>query len=374
MKVITVTYNDVGISWGPAIHYLELWNCASSNSQAVQVTGIAPSWTARAPIVSPAFPLRQIRVPNIPLLRQVVYDAIVALSVIARSRADDVIYLRLSQFHAFSTLALYLMRRRLFVEVNGLLVDDAVSAKRGWLFRRFVRWQERALMRRATDIIAVSAGIARVIEASYAPRGRLQVFKNGVAGQFFTTTARGSDSSADRPTVIYVGTFTPWDGAGQIVALARRFPSVRFRMVGDGPGRAELERTGPDNVVFEGRVAYIELPALYARADAGIVLYEVRRHTRVELSSLKTLEYLASGLPVFSTNVQGQQFIVDLGCGILTNEATIFEDFARFVASLPSLRATALSKRAEIRRRCSWERVASQTVAMIHECGGSLPV
>ncbi len=372
MKVITITSNDLGISWGPAIHYLELWNSVAAGATGIGIAGVAPSWTTKAPIISPAFALRQIRVPNVRMLRQVIYDAFLAFAVIARSRAEDVIYLRLSQFHAFSALMLCVTRRTLFVEVNGLAVADAVSAKRGWLFRRFVRWQERLLMRRATGIIAVSAGIATFIEGSYAPRGALRVLKNGVAAQFFQSIPRGSEGAADAPVIVYVGTFTPWDGAPRIVELARQFPKVRFQMVGDGPGRAELQRIAPGNVVFTGRVAYADLPELYARADAGIVLYEVKRHERVELSSLKTLEYLASALPVFSTNVHGQQFIAELGCGSLTEAETIQEDFATFVASLPRLRATALSMRAEIRRRFSWEHVAMETVGMIRD--GKSPV
>ena len=367
MKVITITSNDLGMSWGPAIHYLELWNGVAAGAPGIGISGVAPSWTTKAPIVSPAFALRLIRVPNVPTLRQIIYDAFVAFAVIARSRAEDVIYVRLSQFHAFSTLMLYMMRRSLFVEVNGLAVDDAVSAKRGWLFRRFVGLQERLLMRRAAGIIAVSAGIATSIEGSYAPRGALRVLKNGVAGQFFESIPRGSESAADAPVIIYVGTFTPWDGADRVVELARQFPNVRFQMVGDGPGRAELQGIAPRNVVFTGRVAYADLPGLYARADAGIVLYEAKRHERVELSSLKTLEYLASALPVFSTNVHGQRFIAELGCGSLTDAETIQEDFATFIASLPRLRAAALSMRTEIRRRFSWEHVAMETVELIRD-------
>jgi hypothetical protein len=26
LKVLTITSNDLGLPWGPAIHYLELWN------------------------------------------------------------------------------------------------------------------------------------------------------------------------------------------------------------------------------------------------------------------------------------------------------------------------------------------------------------
>jgi glycosyltransferase involved in cell wall biosynthesis len=365
MKIITITYNDLGISYGPAIHFLELWNSVSAIGAGVEVEGLSPSWTARRPILAARFKLRQVRVPNVGTIRQVIYDWRVALRLLWQAAATDVIYLRLSQFHFFTTLVLKFKKNVTFLEVNGLLVDDAISANRGALFKSFVQWQERALMRRADGIVSVSKGISDVIRQAYRPAGALITLRNGVGEQFFDDLPSRRSNATGRPKVIYVGTFTPWDGAERLMDLAQAFPGVDFLLVGDGPGRLRLQRNAPPNVSFEGQVSYPELPRYYSQADAGVVLYEVKRHQRVELSSLKTLEYVASGLPVFSTNVPGQEFVAQLGCGVLASEEQLFADFQSFLGLLPVLRAKAQSAREEVRRRYSWENVADLTVQAV---------
>jgi glycosyltransferase involved in cell wall biosynthesis len=374
MKIISITYNDPGISWGPAIHFLELWSSVAALHPDVEVAGFAPSWTGKAPILPVPFVLTQFRVPAIAKGRQVLYDLMVAWRVLLRSAASDVVYLRLSQFHLFSTLALRWRRNRLVLELNGLLLDDAVSARRSHIFRSFVRWQEGALVRRASGLISVSQGITDTIRATYRPPGELITLKNGVGMHFFedgAPAASAPERDEPRVTILYVGTFTPWDGAARIVELARHFPEVDFCFVGDGPARKAVQTQATPNMKFVGQVAYADLPQHYRQAQAGIVLYEIQRHQRVHLSSLKTLEYLASGLPVFTTMVPGQEFVAELGCGVLSREECLVDDFREFLHRLPSYRRRAQAARAVMRRDHSWESVAEKTIEFI---GGLKPM
>lgn len=367
MKITTITYNDPGISWGPAIHFLELWNSAAQRHPDVEVTGCCPTWTGREPILPLRFALERIPVPDVPTYRQIVYDRSVAWRLLTRVGATEVVYVRLSQFHFFTTWVLRLRRNPVVLECNGLLVDDAVSARRSRLSRWFVAWQERALVRRAQGIISVSQGITDALQAAYRPQGAMITLNNGVGMQFFDDDdeAAGESPPARRTTILYVGTFTSWDGAARIVELAGRFPDVDFRLVGDGPARREVQARATPNMSFVGQVAYADLPKHYRAADAGIVLYEARRHQRVQLSSLKTLEYLASGLPVFTTKVPGQEFVAELGCGVLSPDETLVEDFREFLGRLGDYRAAALRHRATIRRKHSWEQVAENTITFI---------
>lgn len=334
----------------------------------VTVAGYSPSWTGQRPILHVRFPLFQFRVPAIAKGRQILYDFWVAWRVLRTATPQDVVYLRLSQFHFFSTIALYLRRNQLVLELNGLLLDDAISARRSWFFRRFVRWQEGALVHRANGLISVSQGITSAIRETYQPKGELITLKNGVGMHFFengasTDTVRQRDDS--RIMILYVGTFTPWDGAERIVDLARHFPEVDFCFVGDGPARKAIQGAATLNMRFVGQVAYADLPNYYRQAHAGIVLYEVKRHQRVHLSSLKTLEYLASGLPVFTTKVPGQELIAELGCGVLSSEDDLIDNFQEFLGNLAGYRANSQSARSAIRREHSWESVADKTIAFI---------
>lgn len=362
MKIITITYNDLGISWGPAIHYLELWNGVSAIRPSTKLCGYFPSWTKYNPIIKPAFELKKICVPDIPLIRQIVYDLALAIILALRTQKSDLIYVRLSQFHLFSTIVLTIKKNALFLELNGLLVDDATSARRSALLISFVKWQEKILVKRAQGIICVSQGIADSISEMYSPVASVVTLNNGVGSIFFDQ--HGMQRQASDPIqILYVGTFTPWDGAIHIPVLAKKYPDVNFKLIGDGPGRHDVEALATSNMQFLGQIPYSELPGYYKNSDAGIVLYESERHQRVQLSSLKTLEYLASSLPVFTTDVPGQEFVAQLGCGMLANIDRIEEDFLSFLQDLPKYRQKCIDTQEYIKKRYSWEHVAQVTLS-----------
>ena len=94
--LITITYNDLGISWGPAIHYLELWNeFTKKYSNEYNVIGYAPSWTGeKTQSSTQIFPIKQISVPNIPIIRQIIYDLFLCFILIKHRK--KLVYLRLS--------------------------------------------------------------------------------------------------------------------------------------------------------------------------------------------------------------------------------------------------------------------------------------
>ena len=81
-RVITITYNDLGISWGPAIHFLELWNNFAKNNPEITVIGISPSWTKRKCILNPLFNHHSIKILDVKGIRQVIYDFRVFLYIL----------------------------------------------------------------------------------------------------------------------------------------------------------------------------------------------------------------------------------------------------------------------------------------------------
>ena len=80
-RILTVSYNDQGISCGPAVHFLELWNSIDELGES-DISGLVPSWSGRHPIIPVNFEIRTIRVPNVGMLRQVYYDILVALTLL----------------------------------------------------------------------------------------------------------------------------------------------------------------------------------------------------------------------------------------------------------------------------------------------------
>jgi glycosyltransferase involved in cell wall biosynthesis len=136
--------------------------------------------------------------------------------------------------------------------------------------------------------------------------------------------------------------------------------------VGDGGGRPELERNAPANVEFTGWVEYSRLPDEYKRCNAGIALYEVERHRHTSLSSMKTREYLAAGLPVYGTKVGGQEFIAEQGYGLLTT-GEIERDIQAFLDRHAQYRRTLAAAASDLFERHSWASVAKTTARCLED-------
>jgi glycosyltransferase involved in cell wall biosynthesis len=222
------------------------------------------------------------------------------------------------------------------------------------------------LIRNAAAVFAVSGRIARHAERLGA--ARVQVVPNGVSEDFFRVS--NTAYRADKPTVVYVGTYTSWDGSEEVPALARSYPQVKFMMVGDGARRAAIREASPANVEFVGAVPYARLADYYGNVEAGIVLYEEERHRSVELSSLKVREYLACGLPVFSTDVPGQEFIREHEIGRLCRRDTMIAEFGEFLVKLAVYKANVERYRRGAGRSHSWEEAARITERAIREAAG----
>ena len=372
MNVLTITSNDLGISWGPAIHFLELWNEISRlNEYDFHVEGVAPSWTGSPLIQKNLFPLQIIKVPNIKLFRQIFYDFFVAMKVFSSRNSIDIVYVRLSHWHLFVILALIFLRKKYVLELNGLAAEDSKSSKKPGVLSWLICRQERWLVENALVNICVSDGIERSINERYHTRGRSMAILNGVSHRFFEDQAGESEKTrTERKTVLYVGTFTPWDGASDIVRLADNFPNVDFWMIGEGDLKKEIMSKAPSNVFFYGKVEYSKLPGIYKQADAGIVLYEFERHKNVKVSSIKTLEYIASALPVFTTNIPGQEFIGAEKVGYLVAEHEDLNNaFSHFIQNLSVYKENYADRRSEFKKRFGWQKTAKATIDAINTSG-----
>jgi glycosyltransferase involved in cell wall biosynthesis len=91
---------------------------------------------------------------------------------------------------------------------------------------------------------------------------------------------------------LLVGAFVPYKQE-QIAIEAFRRHGARLVVVGDGPGRAALERRAPQNVEFTGRVCDEELADLYARCRALVYPSE-------EDFGIVPVEAQAAGRPVIA--------------------------------------------------------------------------
>ncbi len=83
--------------------------------------------------------------------------------------------------------------------------------------------------------------------------------------------------------------------------LAKENPSMSFVIVGWVWGNRKLNLS---NVYYLGQKSYQELPNYLHSFDVGIIPHKVNKFTAT-MNPLKLYEYLASGIPVVSTDIKG---------------------------------------------------------------------
>jgi|694.fasta_scaffold17392_9 glycosyltransferase involved in cell wall biosynthesis len=359
-KIVTITFNDLSISWGPAVHYLELWDSFYNlfNDQ-YEIIGYAPYWENNSTIIPVKFKLNKIKVPNIPLVRQLYFDFILAFRLI--KHRQDIVYIRMSSYSLLTFFTLKLLKIKPILELNGISAKDVESARKPSWYKKIVCWNEIKFLQQAKGSIAVSEGIE--IFAKETSNAKTITINNGIANSFFLEKQHILDFKIK---IIYVGTFTPWDGAKYIPHLADQFPNIEFHMYGDGTLRKEIEANSPANIIFHGYVKYNQLKEIYSQFDAGIVIYEIERND-MKISSLKTLEYMATGLPIFTTDIPGQEFIKDNQIGMCIDIKNIKNEFEIFISILDLFKENINHYRKVHKNDYSWDGVALKTEKFISE-------
>jgi glycosyltransferase involved in cell wall biosynthesis len=160
----------------------------------------------------------------------------------------------------------------------------------------FRRW-DRSTASGVTQFVANSTAVAARIRRSYDRDAR--VVHPPVRTEFFTPGAERNDD------FLFVGRLTGYKAPGVLLDAFAGLPS-RLLVVGEGAGRADLERRAPDNVVFLGRVDDDRLRDLYRSARA--MVYPVDEDFGIAMA-----EAQACGTPVIGLDAGGARDIVEDG-------------------------------------------------------------
>jgi glycosyltransferase involved in cell wall biosynthesis len=201
-------------------------------------------------------------------------------------------------------------------KIDNFVFNSAVGAYDGLVFIDDMLKDRMLARKRETRAISVPVGTNL---ENFKPNGDNREAKKKLGYQ-------------DRDFVfIYAGVLHPTRNLEVILsALAElgggvRGKTPRLLFVGDGDDRKNLteksERMGlAENVRFQGRVPYSELPALINAADAALSFVPITDIYDVQPPK-KTVDYLASGLPVIATDTVGnRRFITNGDNGILVRD------------------------------------------------------
>jgi len=128
---------------------------------------------------------------------------------------------------------------------------------------------------------------------------------------------------------------------------------------------------GREGVEWTGPVPWHELPAQFARLSVGLTPYAMTEFNRASFP-LKTLEYLAAGLPVVSTNIEASTWLD-------TALVTVCRNPAEYVAAVRADIAAGGDRGREAARRQfaaahSWLARARTLLGLVEQAGAGDPV
>ncbi|MFJ2617888.1 glycosyltransferase [Glutamicibacter sp. NPDC087344] len=135
---------------------------------------------------------------------------------------------------------------------------------------------------------------------------------------------------------------------------------------GDPLWRARMERfLASPGVEWVGQIPTEQVPEFLSHSRVGITPYAVNEFNQASFP-LKTLDYLAAGLPVISTNLPSSAWLN-------TGHVLIADSIPEFVELLGQAVASALepaerAERLQIAEQHSWPRRAQQLLAEIDDC------
>ncbi|HMA47666.1 MAG TPA: glycosyltransferase [Frankiaceae bacterium] len=232
---------------------------------------------------------------------------------------------------------------------------------------------EGRLVREVDRIVATSSDEVFELVRMGASQRRITVAPCGVDLDHFTPSGPVEPRRPDRHRLVVVGRLVERKGIGNVVSALADVPGTELVVAG-GPApdglaadreirrlRALASSAGvADRVVFRGRVAREELPALLRSADAVVCT------PWYETFGIVPLEAMACGVPVVASAVGGLlDTVVDGKTGVhvpARSPERIAEALRELLPDEARRRAYGAAGARRARARYSWDRVARLTL------------
>ncbi|MGE0868674.1 MAG: glycosyltransferase family 4 protein [Kofleriaceae bacterium] len=171
------------------------------------------------------------------------------------------------------------------------------------------------------------------------------------------------------PVIGYVGSLYPGRGVETIIAVADGMPRYKFRVVGGSQEDLERwrRRDVPHNVELVGFVPPSQLPEIYGEFDIVVMPYASRgvtgpsggSDTSKWASPMKMFEYMASGVPIITSDLPVLQEVLRDGHNALIVRAESVEEWQAAIERLirePTLRTElANNALADLMRAHTWD-------------------
>ncbi len=226
------------------------------------------------------------------------------------------------------------------------------------------REREHRLSSECDLVICVSRGLFELKSGS---RANVHYIPHGVDYDRFRTAAEQKvvlEEIADvpRPIAGYFGTMTAHNDIEMMEYCARHLPHVSFVFAGqitagDYSGLRQLR-----NVFLLGRLPYEKIPALCANFDVCMLQWRVTDWIR-KCNPLKMLEYMASGRPIVSVEIEEAMQYADV-----ISVGKTQEEFCRAIQwELANDTEDRRGRRIQIAASHSWESHTEKVSQLIEE-------
>jgi glycosyltransferase involved in cell wall biosynthesis len=308
--------------------------------------------------------------------------AFILVSCFQLRRRYDVVYAHnMPNFLVFAGLIPKLAGAKIVLDVHDPAVELLACVRGrelpGWL-RLLASGEERISMSFADTLITVNEAMRQRLRAI--SRLPVAVIMNlpdpAVFGPY--ETSRRPDGAQ---SLVYSGTITERNGLDLVVRalslLAAEFPSLRFRILGEGPALESVLRLAEeegvrDRVDFRGVIDHREIPAAVGDAVAGVSAQREDAFGAL-VFSVKVAEYVALGLPVICSGTGTMRHYFD------DDEMLFFEpantlDLARAIRDLLTDPAAAQERALKSQLKLDklgWSVQKEALVEVVEELAGS---
>ncbi len=268
------------------------------------------------------------------------------------------------------------------LEVNAPLADEQ-ERMRGLEMKHLAHEMERRIFGEADAVVVVSRSLQDFVASRGVPVSRIHVLPNAVDPQRFTGAKNGAMFRAQhrlegKRVIGFVGSLKPWHGTEILLAAFRalheKAAQTHLLIVGDGPGREDLEKYAHANdlngaVTFTGNVPYDDIPNYIAAMDITVAPYKPQEN--FYYSPIKIFEYMIMGKPVVAGKIgQVEEVIVDGETGVLFEPGNIEQleaALAKLFGDATLCRRLGENAKAWVQKERTWDNNARQVIEMAHE-------
>jgi glycosyltransferase involved in cell wall biosynthesis len=243
--------------------------------------------------------------------------AFALVSVLHVRRRYDVVYVHnMPNFLVFAGLLPKICGAKIVLDVHDPAAE-LLACIRGrnlppWL-RRLANIEERVSMAFSDALVTVNESMRRRLSAM--SRLPVAVVMN-LPGSALIAPVEASPGGEGPEWLVYSGSIADRNGLDLVVRalwlLAGDFPSLRFRIIGEGPALGPVMKLAQDlgvanRVDYLGFVSHDEVPVLVNGAAAGISPQREGIFGSL-VFSMKVAEYVAFGLPVICSGIATMRY------------------------------------------------------------------